>query len=333
MKNRTARRDLPVGHRFSWVPRVSSVIAVLLVMILLISLLSVAVSESPPQSDPATAEKGGKPSPSLDRDRTLVLIPAGEFWMGDHSGVGTPDERPLRRVHVPDFYLSRNEVRFAEWQEVHEWAIEHGYAFENKGRKGWSVYSSNERHPVTIVNWYDVVKWCNARSEMEGLRPVYYEDDLKTKVYRTGALDLKGHQMDKDAGGYRLPTEAEWEKAARGGLVSQFFPWKGGEGEFKSQIDPSKANYWPFVQTTSESESYPANEYGLHDMAGNVWEWCWDLYDPDVADSESTGEIRRALRGGGWRSAPYLLRCSSRDGGDPGRIAGEWGFRCGSESA
>lgn len=278
------------------------------------------------------------PPPHQDNlaDDGLVLIPSGQFWMGDPEKTGTADERPPRLVDVGTFRLSKYEVTYGEWARVWLWAVHNGYQFDNVGRKGWGS-SNTIRHPVILVNWFDAVKWCNARSEMERLRPAYYEDELKTRIYKTGHLHLTNHLVDWNATGYRLPTEAEWEKAARDGLKAQLFPWAGNEDDRRFEIDPKRANCWPHVRTTRECGSYPPSKnYGLHDMAGNVWEWCWDWYDPhyyqkpDSPHSNPPGAesgSERVLRGGGWRSLGYLLRCSSRFSYKPGKTRGTFGFR------
>jgi len=118
-------------------------------------------------------------------------------------------ERPVHTVSVSAFYMDRTEVTKALWDEVYQWAIANGYSFDNQG----SGKAAN--HPVHSVNWYDTVKWCNARSQKEGRTPAYYTSAAQTTVYRTGQMDVRNDWV-KWSAGYRLPTEAEWEKAGRG---------------------------------------------------------------------------------------------------------------------
>jgi formylglycine-generating enzyme required for sulfatase activity len=148
----------------------------------------------------------------------MALIPAGSFTMGDTFNEGESGELPLHTVYVSAFYMDKYDVTYALWQTVYNWATNHGYSFDHAG----SGKAAN--HPVKAVDWYDCVKWCNARSELEGRIPAYYTDAMQTTVYRTGRWDVDNSSVNWNAG-YRLPTEAEWEKTARGGASGQRFPW------------------------------------------------------------------------------------------------------------
>jgi formylglycine-generating enzyme required for sulfatase activity len=259
----------------------------------------------------------------------MVLIPGGSFAMGDTFNDGFPGEKPVHTATVSAFYLAWNEVRFIDWGNVYIWAVANGYTFDNEGG-GKAV-----THPVNTINWYDAVKWCNARSENEGLTPCYYTDAAQTNVYRTGQIDLTAHDVRWSANGYRLPTEAEWERAARGGQTGWRFPWG-------QDITFSNANYQSFTiysydqnlsqgyhptyatndyPYTSPVGSFPANGYGLFDMVGNVWEWCWDRYDaswyasPAASQSDTKGPsgptANRVLRGGSWNDCRHRTRKTS----------------------
>lgn len=136
----------------------------------------------------------------------MMLIPAGTFTMGDTLD-GMTDAVPVT-VNLSAFYMDTNMVTYGLWQTVYNWATSHGYSFDNAG------YGKAANYPVQKLDWYDCVKWCNARSEMAGMTPAYYTDASQTVVFRSGDLDLSNLCVNWDAG-YRLPTEAEWEVRAR----------------------------------------------------------------------------------------------------------------------
>ncbi len=275
----------------------------------------------------------GRASPSLS------LIPAGSFLRGDAAGEGLPAERPARAVYVSAFFIDRREVTQALWGEVYDWAGPRGYEIGPCG-------PGAPRHPVYGLDWHDAVKWCNARSEKDGLTPVYATHPDGRDVYRRGRLDLTAAHVRWQADGYRLPTEAEWEKAARGGLVGQSFPWPDAAREWTARIAGSHANYWnsgdpfesddPYDDASAPSGYYPPQGYGLYDVAGNVWEWCWDWYDPDYYRRAPARDPRgpdrgavRCLRGGSWASFPHELRCAYRkDYVAPSVRSWSCGLRC-----
>jgi formylglycine-generating enzyme required for sulfatase activity len=252
----------------------------------------------------------------------MVLISAGPFVMGDSFGEGWSEELPLHTVQVSAFYMDQFEVTKALWDEVRVWANTNGYDLGTIG------LGKATNHPVHSVNWYDVVKWCNARSEKEERVPAYYTSAAQTTVYRTGQINVENDWVKWNAG-YRLPTEAEWEKAARGGEAGRRFPWSDSD-----LIQHSRANYYsttaaydtsatrgphPTFATggtpyTSPVGYFAPNGYGLYDMAGNVWEWCWDWSGSYSSASQSdpqgpTSGSNRVIRGGGWAS--YAIHCRS----------------------
>lgn len=268
----------------------------------------------------------------------MVLIPGGTFTLGD-SLDGMTNAVPVS-ANVSAFYMDVNEVSYSVWQSVYLWAFDQGYTDLPAGNR------KAPDHPLQSVSWYDCVKWCNARSELEGRTPIYYTDDAQTVVYRTGYLDLSEAKVKWSANGYRLPTEAEWEKAARGGLVGQRFPWGnyitqdlanyfGAAGSYPYDLGPNGYNAVGSVggvtPATSSVGSFTTNGYGLNDMTGNVFEWCWDWYaTPYVGGTDPRGEASgtaRVLRGGHWNDFADRGRCAFRNGGAPNFVFNYIGFR------
>ena len=258
----------------------------------------------------------------------MALIPAGPFVMGDTFGEDWSDDLPLHTNQISAFYMDKFEVTKALWDEVRVWANTNGYDFGTVGS------GKAPNHPVQTVSWYDAVKWCNARSQKAGRTPAYYTSAAQTAVYRSGPIFVQNDWV-KWSSGYRLPTEAEWEKAARGGASGQRFPWSG-----TNNITHSMANYSSdasYAYDTSSTRGfhptfaiggYPytspvgyfaanANGYGLYDMAGNVWEWCWDWHGWYASGSQTdprgpASGSDRVLRGGGWDFSANYCRAAYR---------------------
>ena len=267
----------------------------------------------------------------------MVLIPyGGPFTMGDPFG-GLADAKMVTNVYVSPFSMDVNPVTWAQWQGVYGYATNHGYTFVHPGA------GKGATHPVQTVDWYDVVKWCNARSEQAGKLPVYYTDAGLTVVYRSGEVTPYANWSAK---GYRLPTEAEWEKAARGGLAGQRFPWgnlisqtnanyNGATGIYAYDLGPNGSNpVWVvgLPPYTSPAGSFASNGYGLYDMAGNVFQWCWDWYGmPYAGGSDPHGMASgslRVLRGGAWNVSAFNSQCAYRNDDYPGFASSLIGFRC-----
>jgi formylglycine-generating enzyme required for sulfatase activity len=268
----------------------------------------------------------------------FALIPSGSFTMGD--ALDGLSNAPAHTVAVSAFYMAKNLVTKADWDTVRTWATSNGYTDLAAGSGKAST------HPVQTISWYQMVKYCNARSQKEGLTPVYYTNDAQTTVYKTGSVNVTNAQVKWTANGYRLPTEAEWEKAARGGLSGKRFPWGdtisqsqanyyGGTASYSYDLGPN-GDHPTYVTGgtpyTSPVGSFAANGYGLNDMAGNVWQWCWDWYgtydtgsptDPRGASSGSA----RVIRGGGWSNIAYYCRVAYRIYDYPSYTDYDVGFR------
>jgi formylglycine-generating enzyme required for sulfatase activity len=282
-----------------------------------------------------TASDGTTPAPPPG----MVYIPAGVFQMGDNFNEIGADTLPVHNVYVSGFFMDRFETTKELWLSVMTWAQGNGYSIPS------GSYFANG-HPARQMTWYDAVKWCNARSEKEGLTPCYYIDTAQTNVYRNqGAIDITNAMVKWTANGYRLPTEAEWEKAARGGSLGLRYPWG-------NTINGSQANY-QYSGDTFDNGTTPvgyyngsqspagvdmANGYGLYDMAGNVAEWCWDwyggtYYGDATANNDPHGPSAgpyRIIRGGLWVDGTTWLRNGTRTypAAPSYSGAGYFGLRC-----
>jgi len=246
--------------------------------------------------------------------------------------------------------MDKFEVTTAQWDAMHQWATNHGYSFEY-GAEG----KAND-HPAQRMTWYDAVKWCNARSEMEGRTPSYYTSATLTAVYRSGQLDVDNSWVKWNEG-YRLPTEAEWEKAARAGLSDHRFSWgdtdnithnranyfsgttygyQGKTFDLDYDTSPTRGMHPTFAvgsAYTSPSGYFAPNAYGLYDMEGNVWEWCWDSYGSygSATQSDPRGPVAgtdRVTRGGSWGDSAFWSRLAARFAWLPSTRAPYIGFRC-----
>lgn len=237
----------------------------------------------------------------------MVVIPAGSFEMG--SKRGQPDEKPVHTVWVDAFLMDKHEMTQTVWEKIGK-----SEAMPNPS------HFKGEGLPVEQVTWPKAALFCNARSRFEGFRPCYNEDTA---------------ECDFDANGYRLPTEAEWEYAARAGTATDY--------SFGS--DARKLGEVAWFAGNAAKKTHPvgqksANPWGLFDMHGNVAEWCNDVFDKDYYSISSAKNPRgpaegkeNVLRGGSWKSPADAARSAYRLGETPGfsdacLARDAIGFRC-----
>jgi len=241
------------------------------------------------EADEATSEEALEtPTPLPEVTDVMNEIPAGPFVMGTDAGV--PDEGPKHEVDVPAFQIDRFEVTNKDFETF---VTVTGYtsdAEKNGAKRSWKdEYGEGEdSHPVVRVTFNDAAAYC------EWL-------------------------------GKRLPTEAEWEKAARGPENTKY-PW--GDEWDATQANGKDSG----LRGTATVGSYPANGYGLHDIAGNVWEWTADWYEAypeNIVQDDFYGEQFRVVRGGGWFEEDTMLVSYNRNAADPNKTANDdLGFRC-----
>jgi len=253
----------------------------------------------------------------------MQVIPAGVFQMGNND---SDFAMPSHMVYVSEFSLGKYEVTFELWNSVAKLALINGYLFANQGIQGKDGGSeTNKNHPVTMINWFDAAAWCNALSELCGLKPVYFADKDFKKVYKDTAKNTDINAL-WNASGYRLPTEAEFEYAMRNRGKRSGFVYSGSEN--------LHAVGW-FIEnargTHQVGEKQP-NEFMIYDMSGNVWEWCWDRFEKYTENIEndpkgSDAGFLRVIRGGAWATAAMNCEVSERGNYPPNISHFTIGFR------
>jgi formylglycine-generating enzyme required for sulfatase activity/TolB-like protein len=238
-------------------------------------------AEPPKAALPPTAQPA-------DPFKDFIKIPAGTFTMGTPATEAGRDADEIQHsVQVGSFYLAKNEVTQAEYEEIM--------------KTNPSYFKQYPNLPVEQVNWFEAVAYCNARSIKEGLTPAY-------------GINGETVTWNRTANGYRLPTEAEWEYACRAGTSTTF-----NTGDMFTSQDGNYDGTYPYRNATGAYRertmpvgSFKPNAWGLYDMHGNVYEWCWDWYEPYNPGNRGGLVGNRIVRGGSWYSALRYLRSGNR---------------------
>ena len=270
------------------------------------------------------------------QQNTMVRINGGTFTMGSPANEpGRGSDEIQRQVTISSFQMSRYPITQREYQEI---------MGTNPSR------FRRDNHPVEMVTWFDAIEYCIRRSQREGLTPAY---TMTNRVPASGyPITNATVTINWNANGYRLPTEAEWEYACRAGTTTRY--WSGNDETSllgKANVGDltlkdflvnagQDVSSMVFVNihdghiSTSPVGSFTANAWGLHDMHGNVFEWCWDWYGPYATatgtQNNPTGAVSgefRVLRGGSWGSSGQYLRSAFRNSYNPDYRLNARGFR------
>ena len=277
---------------------------------------------------PAAAQAQAQPAAPAQQQRSapanFVRVEGGSFQMGSHIGY-YDDQRPVRTVKIRSFYMGKTEVTQREWFEVMGTTVRQQLAILKS--EYLTLAGESDNHPMYCVSWYEAIEYCNKKSIKEGLTPAY---------------DKKGTTVtwNRNASGYRLPTEAEWEYAAKGGIGSPGNYTYAGSNDINAVAWYSAYDKdWKPIgeRTTMLVGTKAPNGLGLYDMSGNVFEWCWDWYAPSYSNAggndNPTGAPSgkdRAVRGGAWshgESAASTVMRSSYDTFYPDYRFNDVGFR------
>lgn len=242
----------------------------------------------------------------------LIFVEGGSFQMGDEEGL--PWEKPVHQVHVSDFYICKYQVTQAQWAKIM--------------KKNPSIVKKEE-HPVENISWYKAIEFCNKKSRWDGLVPCYEINKRDKDIANQNKEDEQKWivKCDFTQNGYRLPTEAEWEFACRGGNDSKGYIFSGFD-VLSLVANTAEDNY------TSHSVVGRCfgNELGIYNMSGNVYEWCWDWFE-NYKEGELINPLgpecgaKRVIRGGAWNEDDIFCRVGARNFFNPGRENGMIGLR------
>jgi formylglycine-generating enzyme required for sulfatase activity len=284
----------------------------------------------------------------------MIKVEGGTFTMGATTEQGSKaesDEKPTHEVTVNGFYIAKTELTVGEFKEfidatgyktsadVYGGSVVWYGGDDAKLVPGvnWRCDPKGEKrpetemnHPVIHISWYDAIEYCNWLSKREGLTQCYTinkkkKDPNNKNIYETDKQKWIVNCNFK-ANGYRLPTEAEWEYAARGGNKSKGYKYSGSQnlnevGWYGAYMAGGNRTY---EEGTAEVGKKLANELGIYDMSGNVWEWVWDWYGsyPTISQTNpkgpASGSFGRGLRGGSWDYPAEYCRSANRDYVFPG---------------
>lgn len=302
---------------------------VLFVVALSLSLLA----GSPVSAQPATTDSPPEVKNSIGMK--LKLIPAGEFLMGSPENEETRSngEGPQHKVRISQpFYVGVYEVTQAEYQAVK--GINPSQFSSTGSFKEKVAGVETSQFPVENVTWFDCLEFCNQLSAKEGFPPYY---SLVRPQQENGSITF-ANVIVSGGNGYRLPSEAQWEYACRAGTTTPFHfgaSHNGREANTNGILPYGTSRRGPNLGRPTSVGTYAANSFGLHDMHGNVFEWCFDGFDKDAykkrgqltTDPLSANADRRVLRGASWIWPAGLARAAYRESAPPADRGAEGGFR------